>query len=148
MKAFLVVLIGATAAAGCDWQPSPGAPSPAGIVWTGNAGPSAVAFANVCIATVPASDLTLAVTAASNVFLDSVTVHLNDGTNLGGPSVTFPRAGLDARFGSTLVSAGTTRRFMLASAVACQPAGSPQADLILIDAAGQRHGITAVVQFH
>jgi hypothetical protein len=141
-------VIAATVAAACDWQPSPGAPSPAGLVWTGNAGPSAQAFANVCIAAVPATDLVLAVTASSNVFLDTVTLHLNDGTNLGGPSVTFPRAGLDARFGTTLIGAGTTRDFMFASAVACRPAGSPSADLVLIDASGHRHAITAVVRFH
>lgn len=150
MKIVLVTLAGALCVAGCDWQPSSTSPTrPAGIVWTGNNGPSAVAWAAACVVTVPASDLILAITSTgSSVFLDSVTIHMNDGTNLGGPSVTFPRAGLDAQFGTTLVSAGSTRAFTFGSALTCKGVQSARTDAIVVDMAGQRHAISAAVQFH
>ena len=146
----LVVLCSAVCAAGCDWQPSSTSPTrPAGIVWTGNNNPSAVAWATACVVAVPTTDLILAITSTgSSVFLDSVMIHLNDGTNLGGPTVTFPRAGLDAQFGTTLVSAGSTRAFTFGSALTCKGGQSARMDAIVMDMAGQRHSISAAVQFH
>src|SRR5262245_56881484 len=38
----------------------------------------------------------------NDVTFDSVTIHMIDGTNLGGPSITIPQPELSARFGSTL----------------------------------------------
>lgn len=150
VRMIVLALTSALCAGGCDWQPSSTSPTrPAGIVWTGNNGPSAVAWANACVVTVPATDLILAITStSSSVFLDSVTVHLNDGTNLGGPSVTFPRTGLDAQFGTTLVSAGSTRAFTFGSALTCKGVQSARTDAIVVDMAGQRHSISALVQFH
>src|ERR1700676_5432597 len=48
---------------------------------------------------------TLVIVSPSQVDLsmDRVTFHLIDGTNIGGPAVTFPRSGLNSMFGSTLV---------------------------------------------
>lgn len=54
-----------------------------------------------------------------NVALNSVTIHMIDGSNLGGPSVTIPQPELATRFGSTLISAGTTRDFALRSDFGC-----------------------------
>ena len=54
-----------------------------------------------------------------NVTLDSVTIHMIDGSNLGGPSVTIPRPELTTRFGSTLIIAGTTRDFALRTDFGC-----------------------------
>jgi len=54
-----------------------------------------------------------------DVTLDSVTIHMIDGSNLGGPSVTIPRPELAARFGSTLINAGTTRDFALRPDFGC-----------------------------
>jgi hypothetical protein len=51
--------------------------------------------------------------------LDSVTIHMVDGSNLGGPSVTIPQPQLATRFGSTLISAGTTRNFALRPDFGC-----------------------------
>jgi hypothetical protein len=56
---------------------------------------------------------------AQDVTFDSVTIHMIDGTNLGGPSVTIPRPELSTRFGSTLINAGTTRDFALRPEFGC-----------------------------
>lgn len=54
-----------------------------------------------------------------DVTLDSVTIHMVDGSSLGGPSVTIPRPELSTRFGSTLITAGTTRDFALRPDFGC-----------------------------
>jgi hypothetical protein len=51
--------------------------------------------------------------------LDSVTLHMIDGTNLGGPSVTIPSPELATQFGSTFIHAGTTRAFALRPTFGC-----------------------------
>jgi hypothetical protein len=51
--------------------------------------------------------------------LDSVTLHMLDGSNLGGPSVTIPSLELTRRFGSTFIRAGTTRAFGLSPSFDC-----------------------------
>ena len=64
--------------------------------------------------------LHLVITASVNdVTFDSVTIHLVDGSNLGGPSVTVPRPQLTTLFGSTLIRAGTTRDFVLSPDFGC-----------------------------
>jgi hypothetical protein len=42
-----------------------------------------------------------------------VTIRLIDGSNLGGPMLTFPQPQLSSQFGSTRVVAGATRAFTL-----------------------------------
>src|SRR4026208_873490 len=51
--------------------------------------------------------------------LDSVTIHMIDGSNLGGPSVTIPQPELAPRFGAALINAGTTRDFALRTDFGC-----------------------------
>ena len=51
--------------------------------------------------------------------LDSVTIHMIDGSNLGGPSITIPQPELATRFGSTLIIAGSTRDFALRPDFGC-----------------------------
>jgi hypothetical protein len=64
--------------------------------------------------------LHLVITAGVNdVTFDSVTIHMVDGSNLGGPSVSVPRPELATRFGSTLIRAGTTRDFVLRPDFGC-----------------------------
>ena len=64
--------------------------------------------------------LHLVITSGVNdVTFDSVTIHMIDGSNLGGPSVTVPRPELASRFGSTLIRAGTTRDFALRPDFGC-----------------------------
>lgn len=56
---------------------------------------------------------------SQDLTMNSVTLHLLDGTNLGGPSVTIPTPQLNAQFGSTFVRAGTSRVFPLQPVFAC-----------------------------
>lgn len=56
-------------------------------------------------AIVPAfdTDFSLLVTTGSQVAVDSVTISLGDGSNVGGPTVTIPSSGLEQMFGSLVV---------------------------------------------
>jgi hypothetical protein len=66
------------------------------------------------------SDLTIVVTSPrTSASLEQVTLHLLDGTNVGGEAVTFPQPTLTARFGDTLVRAGTSRAFAFAPTFRC-----------------------------
>ncbi len=86
-------------------------------------------------------------TGHENVFMDRVTLHLLDGTNVGGPSITFPRQQLDAMFGSTLVVG--TRAFGFRPQFACglrRPLGIV-ADVVLIDAEGSGRSVSVNAAF-
>ena len=95
-----------------------------------------------------AFDLVIAQTRAVNVFVDRVTLHLLDGSNVGGPSITFPRSQLTAMFGSTLLAG--TRAFSFQPQFACglRGPGSIAADVLLMDAEGnvQSVSVNAVFQ--
>ena len=94
------------------------------------------------------SDLGLIVTTSSiNVFVDDVTVRMIDGTNLGGPMVTFGRPELNAQFGDTLVRAGTSRRFGFRSAFGCSRRGFVIGELtaFIVDTRGTRRRLTTSV---
>jgi hypothetical protein len=54
-----------------------------------------------------------------DVTLNSVTIHMIDGSNLGGPSITIPQPQLAERFGSTLIVGGATRDFALRPDFGC-----------------------------
>jgi hypothetical protein len=80
-------------------------------------------------------------------FLDQVTLHLLDGTNMGGPSITFPRSQLNGMFGSTLV--GGSRAFSFQPQFACglgRP-GSIRADIVLIDPNGSHRHVSVSAAF-
>lgn len=81
-----------------------------------------------------------------DVTIDSVTVHMVDGSNLGGPSVTIPQPELSARFGSTLITAGTTRDFAVRPNFGCvtAPPIALRSNTLLIDSRGMRQ--TMVVE--
>ena len=88
-------------------------------------------------------DLLISASASSRAFVDSVTVRLADGSNLGGPSVTFARPDLDRLFGSTLIVGTAT--FPLQPQFECllsRPSGLV-ADIIIIDANGNPQQVTA-----
>jgi hypothetical protein len=92
-------------------------------------------------------DLVIVQTRPVNVFMDRVTLHLLDGTNLGGPSITFPRSQLNAMFGSTLVVG--TRAFPFRPQFACglRRPGSIAADVLLIDAEGSGRSVSVNAAF-
>jgi hypothetical protein len=78
--------------------------------------------------------------------LDRVTIHMVDGANLGGPSVTIPQPDLATRFGSTLINAGTTRDFALRPDFGCvgRPPTALRGTALLLDHRGMPQ--TVVVQ--
>jgi hypothetical protein len=73
-----------------------------------------------CSGFVFSTSLNLIVAAGvQDLTMESVTLHMLDGTNLGGPSVTIPAPQLNAQFGSTFVRAGTNRVFALQPVFPC-----------------------------
>lgn len=82
--------------------------------------------------------------ASENVNVDSVTIHLIEGNNVGGPAVTFPQAGLSDQFGSTLIMAGTSRTFRLQPSFPCGAAhpNAVLAHIAYLDGRGAMQGIT------
>jgi hypothetical protein len=70
-----------------------------------------------------------------NVFLDDVTIHMIDGSNLGGPMVPFPRPTLNSMFSSTRILAGQSRVFIFNPALACSwfTPGAFRADVRVVD---------------
>ena len=79
--------------------------------------------------------------------LDRVTLHLNDGSNVGS-SLTFPRADLTRLFGSTIIAG--RRAFPFRPTFGCGAAlpVSIRADLDLIDGAGIISTATVTGKFH
>jgi len=69
------------------------------------------AFAPPVVFTEPSAIIDLRIAASTTVDLQQATIHMIDGTNLGGPMVTVPRTDLVQQFGSTRIAAGTTRTF-------------------------------------
>ena len=92
-------------------------------------------------------DLVIAQTGAVDVFVDRVTLHLLDGSNVGGPSITFPRSQLTAMFGSTLVAG--TRAFSFRPQFACllRRPGSITADVLLMGAEGNVQSVSVNAAF-
>jgi hypothetical protein len=75
--------------------------------------------------------------------LDSVTIHMIDGTNLGGPSVMIPSSELATQFGSLFIDAGSTRAFALRPTFACTSISprSLRGNALVVDAQGRRQTI-------
>jgi hypothetical protein len=80
-------------------------------------------------------------------FLDQVTLHLLDGTNLGGPSITFPRSELTGMFGSTLVVSSRTFSFRPQFACGLVRPRSLVADVVLIDRDGTSRHVSVSAAF-
>lgn len=149
MRAACAVLVCAFAAAACDGSNFPSSPTPknpAGSVGViAPASVTATSFACNGSGTLRSNVDVLVSALRSTVFLDSVTLQLIDGTNLSANSVTFPRASLDADFGSTRIVLGSNRTFGLRPQFACGvPPQGLRADLILIDEHGDRIAVSAI----
>ena len=86
------------------------------------------------------SSFHLVVTAGTQALtLDSVTIHMIDGTNLG-PSITIPRPELAPPVGTTLIPAGATRDFLIHPSFGCI-VNTPQsfrATAVLVDTRGSK----------
>ena len=83
----------------------------------------------------------------SNLFVDRVTLHMIDGSNLGGPMVTFPRPNLNSMFGSTFIRAGHSRSFAFTPAFSCSwfTLGSLRADVQVVNERGVSSSTTAAL---
>jgi hypothetical protein len=135
---------------GCDG----GGASVAGITWMPS-GPSTVVFIAGSVDFSPGFQLPSTVTAptplafeivvsaSQSIDVQQVTIHMIDGSNLGGPMVTVPWATLMERFGTTHVAAGMTRTFTLwPSFVWTSPPRSVAADITCVDSHGVMHRLT------
>jgi len=85
----------------------------------------------------------IVVAGGQDLTVDSVTLHMIDGTNVGGPSVTIPSPQLNAQFGTTIVPAGTTRVFPLQPVFGCsrRRPHSLTATVFLMDQRGRQHTV-------
>jgi hypothetical protein len=89
----------------------------------------------------------VAMTASSAVELNEVTIHMIDGTNLGGPMVTIPQQSLMSQFGTVRIAAGTTSTFRFHPQFTCisgLPLGGVSANIVFLDGGRQPHNITVV----
>jgi hypothetical protein len=102
------------------------------------------AFAPPVVFVEPSAIIDLRIAASATVDLQQVTIHMIDGTNLGGPMVTVPRTDLVQQFGSTRIVAGTTRTFTLRPTfVFTNPPRSVSADITVKDSRGVAFGVSA-----
>jgi hypothetical protein len=109
--------------------------------------PFAVVTSSCAVSPVFTTGFNLVIFQERPSFLDQVTLHLLDGTNLGGPSVTFPRSELNGMFGSTRVV--SSRAFAFRPQFACG-LGRPRslvADVVLIDGDGSRRNVSVSAAF-
>ena len=145
-----VVLL-AIALGGCDC-PVQGCggpfPSPIATAGVSTAAPVVLvirpAFSPPVVFTEPSAIIDLRIAASATVDLQQVTIHMIDGTNLGGPMVTVPRTDLVQQFGSTRIVAGTTRTFTLRpTLVLTNSPRSVAADITVTDSRGIAFGVTA-----
>jgi hypothetical protein len=73
-----------------------------------------------CSGSVFTASFNLVVGAGSqNVTMNELTLHLLDGTNVGGPSVTIPSSQLITLFGTTVIPGGASREFALQPVFPC-----------------------------
>jgi hypothetical protein len=74
-------------------------------------------------------------------------MHLIDGSNIGGPGVTFPQADLNAQFANTFVHAGASRTFVVTPTFRCGVSvpRSVQGEIGVVDTVGGRSVMTATV---
>jgi len=95
-------------------------------------------------------DLNLIVRSAhGDVAIDHVTLHMLDGTNLGGPGVTFPQPALNAQFANTIVRAGTSRTFVFSPTFTCGLSAprSIRGDVGIVNPAGARSLLSTTFMF-
>jgi hypothetical protein len=138
--------------AGCDAASNTGiaiATSPAGLAFAGAVLTAAPARSNDFALCVGGGffrpGLTLVVTSArATVSVDRVTLHMLDGTNLGGPGVTVGQSQLDGG-APTVIRAGTSRTFGLTPVFACGVSAprTVHADVDVVEAGGTRTVIRA-----
>jgi len=84
------------------------------------------------------------ISASTTVDLDQITIHMIDGTNLGGPMVTVPRTDLLTQFGAIRILGGSIGTFRLHPSIrVTNPPRSVAADVTVKDSQGVAHTVTA-----
>lgn len=146
----LLAIALACASAACDRQTTPGAalapaPVPTGLVFltTGATGLNpAVHCASAGSLT---TDLNVVVSSTRGLLVEQVTLHLIDGSNIGGPGVTFPQSMLNVQFVNTTVVAGSSRSFGLRPTFKCGGSAprSIHGEVAIVDARGLRSTMSA-----
>jgi hypothetical protein len=137
--------------AGCEQSATGAAIAPATV-------PAAVAvistgsqvinpFASCATAAFVTPDLNLIITSARDVSVEEVTLHLLDGSNVGGAGVTVPRADLNGMFANTIVRAGISRTFVLVPTFQCGGVvpHAIRGDVGIVDPSGARTSLTATM---
>jgi hypothetical protein len=142
---------------GCDRTTTPSSAIASAGVLPGvvviTAGPMPFSPSNSCVtAGLLTPDLAVVVSSTgANLAVDHITLHMLDGTNLGGPGVTsgvtFGQTDLNAQFVNTFVSGGTSRTFVLRPTFRCSVSGpkSVQGEVGLVNTMGGRSVMTATV---
>jgi len=94
-----------------------------------------------------AFDLVIDHQGGTDLFIEQVTIHLLDGSNVGGSPLLMSSADLAARLGSTRVRSGQTSRFGFTAQFGCTAflARSLRADVVLRDAAGMQQTTHVIV---
>ena len=153
----LSVLALSLVSSGCDRGTTPSAAITSTSVLPGvvviTAGPVPFSPSNSCVtAGLLTPDLAVVVSSTgASLAVDHITLHMLDGTNLGGPgvtsAVTFGQTDLNAQFVNTFVGAGTSRTFVLRPTFRCSVSGprSVHGEVGVVDTVGGRSVMTATV---
>ena len=93
-----------------------------------------------------AFDLVIDHQGGTDLFIEQVTIHLLDGSNVGGSPLLMSSADLAARLGSTRVRPGQTSRFGFTPQFGCSAfrPRSLRVDVVLRDAAGMQQTTHAI----
>jgi hypothetical protein len=111
--------------------------------------PSVMTTAGFCSTGVLTTPVELVVVPSREaVSVDSVTLHMIDGSNIGGPGITFPSSELLQMFGTTAVV--RPRRFTFSPGFVCSDSRprSVTVDVILIDGGGNVKHMSASAALH
>ena len=92
-------------------------------------------------------DLIILPSQSARVSMETVTLRLIDGTSVGGPMLTFPRARLNRMFGSTLIVARRIFTFQAQFGCVTRTPRSMVADVVIVDENGATQTLTADASF-
>jgi hypothetical protein len=140
-----IAVLALLASAGCDRSTTVAGIAPAGVpAATAHLTTAPMPFApsTYCasVALLTPSISLLVASVGGDVAVDELTLHLLDGTNVGGPGITIPRTD----FTDAIVRAGTSRTFVVTPTFKCG-VSSPQSihgDVVLVDSAGLRTSLS------
>jgi hypothetical protein len=82
------------------------------------------------------------ISATAATELERVTIRLNDGSHVGGTTISVPKPGLNAQFGTTHFGAGTTKTFTTTASISRGRPYHVAADIDCVDAHGLSRRVT------